>query len=413
MSYDIIIVGSGLAGLYSAYNILKMDPGCKILILEQYNRKWLGGRSSNETFYDTTIVTGAGIGRRDKDYLLLDLLKELKIPSKPCPVYKNYSSAIKEPVDILAVMRLLRKEYKKCKVPPKCTFKEFAKKVLGSKMYDAFTTSAGYTDYENEDVYETLFEYGFEDNGEWMGFTLNWKRLVETLYEKIGPTNFLFEEKVVSLVNQRDGLFQIVTGKCDKFISQKVIIATTITGVMNLVPGAKKRDSIYRQIHGQPFLRMYGKFNKKSADIMREKVPCQTIVPGPMHKMIPMSFEKGVYMIAYADNEGATFFKDHLENTPENRAYWCECTEKALDIPSGTLVLQGIKDFYWPIGTHYYGVLKGYKSRAEFIKKAQHPMAGLLVVGELISENQGWTEGALESVKAVLTKKWVLSRRSL
>ena len=39
--------------------------------------------------------------------------------------------------------------------------------------------------------------------------------------------------------------------------------------------------------------------------------------------------------------------------------------------------------------------------------KAQHPEKGVLVVGEAISINQGWTEGALDSVKAVLTKKWI------
>ena len=406
--YDIIVVGSGIAGLYSAYNILKIDPNCKILILEQYSKQWVGGRASNDTFYGVTIVTGAGIGRRDKDFLLIELLKELDISVKPLPIYKNYSSMIEDPVDILDIMRILKKEYKGYKVPPKCTFKEFAKKKLGSKLYRDFTTSAGYTDYENEDVYETLFEYGFEDNGEWMGFSVNWKKLVETLYNKIGSTHFVFQSKVTHLKPVDNG-FHIFTENGKKYSAKKVIVATTITGVLNIIPGAKRRDSIYRQIHGQPFLRMYGKFDKKSADIMREKVPYQTIVPGPLYKMIPMDADKGVYMIAYTDNTGATFLKDYLENTAENRKYWSKLVEKSLDIPDGTLTLKGIKDFYWPIGTHYYGVLKGYKSRTEFIKEAQHPLPGLLVVGELISRNQGWTQGALESVEAVLTKKWITS----
>jgi monoamine oxidase len=48
-----------------------------------------------------------------------------------------------------------------------------------------------------------------------------------------------------------------------------------------------------------------------------------------------------------------------------------------------------------------------YNNRDDFIEKAQHPESGILVVGEVVSNNQGWTEGALESVKAVLTKKWI------
>jgi hypothetical protein len=72
------------------------------------------------------------------------------------------------------------------------------------------------------------------------------------------------------------------------------------------------------------------------------------------------------------------------------------------------LKIIAIKDFYWPIGTHYYEPLpNNFKNRKEFIKKAQTPLPGMVVVGEMISMNQGWTQGALESVDAVVTKKWV------
>ena len=83
--------------------------------------------------------------------------------------------------------------------------------------------------------------------------------------------------------------------------------------------------------------------------------------------------------------------------------------EKSLGIPNDSLHIIALKDYYWPIGTHYYKPLNKelYRSRDKFIDKAQHPEKGILVVGEAISNNQGWTEGALESVKAVLTKKWI------
>ena len=77
--YDIIIIGSGMAGLYSAYNILKMSPNTSFLILEKHKKQWIGGRTSNETFYGTQIVTGAGIGRKDKNPLLIKLMDELNI----------------------------------------------------------------------------------------------------------------------------------------------------------------------------------------------------------------------------------------------------------------------------------------------------------------------------------------------
>jgi protoporphyrinogen oxidase len=63
--YDIIIIGSGMAGLYAAYNIQKLSPTTSFLILEKHKKQWIGGRTSNETFYGTTVVTGAGIGRKN------------------------------------------------------------------------------------------------------------------------------------------------------------------------------------------------------------------------------------------------------------------------------------------------------------------------------------------------------------
>ena len=65
--YDVIIVGGGIAGLYSAYQIKKLSPKTSILILERDKRSWLGGRMNNVDFQGVSVVTGAGVGRKNKD----------------------------------------------------------------------------------------------------------------------------------------------------------------------------------------------------------------------------------------------------------------------------------------------------------------------------------------------------------
>ena len=415
--YDIIIVGGGLAGLYSAYNIQKISPACKLLVLESYKKNWLGGRINNEMFQGVQVVTGAGVGRKEKDFLLIDLLKELKIPFTDCNVTHHYSPTIDPRCSFKKTLLFLKNEYKKSleknnlKYVNK-TFKEFAKSILGEEAYKQFTICTGYTDYENEDIQDTLYNYGFEDNyNDWTGLRIQWKMLVDTICRKIGYKNIKTANTVSKIgtnVNSSCN-FIIYTEQGPTYSCNKVIIATTIKSVLNIVPGASDKNSIYQQIHGQPFLRVYGKFSKMSTQIMKEVVTQQTIVPGPLKKIIPMDADKGVYMIAYTDNEDAISLKKNLTNTPDNRNVFCHLLEMALGLPNGLLHLNSITDYYWPIGTHYYEPLPNtYKNRTDFIRKAQHPMHGMLVVGEMVSKNQGWTQGALESVAVTVTKKWIL-----
>jgi hypothetical protein len=411
--YDIVIVGSGMAGLYSAYQIKKYSPKTTFLILEKYKKQWVGGRVNNEVFYGTQIVTGAGIGRGDTNPLLIQLLKDLRIPFQKDVSIMDFAQTIQEPINGMKVIQLLRKEYKKHPESRSLPFKQFAEPILGKELYHHFIVSAGYTDYEKADVYETLYNYGFDDNqGGWPILYIPWKKMVYALVDKVGAEHIKFSQNVVQVKPPEINscLFEIITEKNAEYYAKKVIVATTITSIQKLVPGASLPGSPYQQIHGQTFLRLYGKFDKESAEIMKKAVPNYTIVPGVLQKIIPMNAEKGVYMISYNDNANAESLKPYLENTPENRAFFCRLIEKSLGLPSGSLYLIAIKDYYWPIGTHYYEPLKGFKSREDFVYHVQHPMKNMLVVGEAVSRYQGWVEGALESVKAVLTKQWIQSK---
>lgn len=416
--YDIIIIGAGISGLYSAYNIKKLSSKTSYLILEKHKKKWIGGRMNNETFYGTQIVTGAGVGRLDTNPLLVKLLRELHVPYKKTIAIMNYSKLLPNhsEFDVVKIIDFLKKEYNKNPDKyKKLTFKNFAIKILGDVKYKLFTIYAGYTDYEDADVYETLYNYRMDDNKSgWAMLYIPWKELVHRLCEYIGYSNIKYSNNVTSITNINDVgepcLFEIKTEEGNVYFSNKVIVATTISGILKLVPGASNSNSLFQQIHGQPFLRLYAKFDKKSSDILKKYVTNYTIVPGPLQKIIPMDSDKGVYMIAYSDNENAVMLKNYLKNTFQNRKLYEKLIEESLGLPKRSLYIIEIKEFYWTIGTHYYEPLRGpYKSRAEFIYCAQHPEKGMLVVGEVVSSYQGWSEGALESVDLVLNKKWVES----
>lgn len=402
--HDTIIIGSGLSGLYSAYKIKSKNPLADVLILERSNKSGLGGRIGNHMFYGTEVPIGAGIGRKNKDRLLRELLTKFGLyDGKLNTVDPQYSDTV-VPIDIMAVTNHLRSKYNSSY--RNHTFKQFATEVLADPdIYRRFIVTSGYTDYENEDACETLFHYGLEDNTCcWKSFHVPWQELAEKLYEFIGDGHFRFSQGVTKIEKtEEDGRrsYSITVNDqtAAKYLCRKVIIATTIDTVRALL-----KLPIYNDICGQPFLRLYAKFTKYSAEILASLVKGYTILSGPLQKIIPMNPEKGVYMIAYSDNKNATRQKPYKENTEQNRKMYCSLLEIALGIKKNTLNIIAIRDYYWDIGTHYYKPLDRtkYRSREEFIWKAQHPDEGILVVGEAVSRNQGWTEGALESVKAVL-----------
>lgn len=241
----------------------------------------------------------------------------------------------------------------------------------------------------------------------WQSFGLSWKNLVDKLCKKIGNQNIKASSPVskITKVENKPCIFMIEVEGGHKFLCNKVIMATTIKSLQLLLP----QYPVYKEIEGQPFLRLYGKFDSKSTELMKKLVKGYTVLTGPLQKIIPMDADKGVYMIAYNDNKNTVAFKDYLTNTEINRIMYCRLLEKALGLPKDTLKLLAIKGYYWDIGTHYYKPLdtKTYSSREEFVNKAQHPESCILVVGEVVSRDQGWVQGALDSVNKGLNKKWI------
>jgi len=400
---DTIIIGAGIAGLYAAYKIRQRHPHASVLILEKEPR--VGGRAGTEMFHGTRIAIGAGVGRKKKDEILIDLLKELGVEFHEFHAKTNYTSGLQEESAVLAKQfRYLQAANREKAVYEKykgSTFAEFAEDLLGEEEYRGFSQCAGYTDYEKSDVSDVLKDYGFDDNtSPWIGFSVDWNAVIDALVNSVGEKNIRTNQEVSKMVRRKDDAIEIYTKARSHYLCNRVIIASTIDTVKQLLP---TKRSLYKEIHGQPFLRIYGKFTKPSAAIMAQYVPSQMVVQGPIHKIIPMNPKNGVFMVVYSDNAGATLLNKYRENTAKNRDILCRYLEIALGIPGNTLIMTDMRDFYWKIGTHYYSPMNGrYRNRAEFIRQAQKPFPNVFVVGEMISRDQGWVRGCLDSVDKIL-----------
>ena len=432
--YDVIIIGSGMAGLYAALKVKKLAPHLSFLVVEKHDT--YGGKSYNEEFENTSVVTGAGIGRLHKDKLLLNLMRKFKIPVHTFETGHNFVASLEPFCHVKSIFMELKHSYHKShdnaprtQTHAHTTFKKFATSVLGKKEYDNFVVCAGYSDYENEDAYDVLYHYGFEDNySRWIGFSVPWKKLVDKIVDSLKSpghkTRHIINNTEVTRIEKYDNAYFEITTKHPrhsiyqmqskkKYYCEKVVVATDIDGIKDLIQYNSSIPEVvskmYSQIKGQSFLRLYAKFSRDSIPYLKEKIQGVTIIPGPMQKVIPMDPDHGVYMIIYSDNDDADFFKKYFKNNEKNRTTLNTLLEKSLDL-KGKLRIENIKDFYWKNGTHYYTPLTSeFDTRQEFIAKAQHPNRDVLVVGEVISLHQGWVEGALESVEQTLTKKWLTS----
>lgn len=395
--YDIIIVGAGIAGLYAYYKLKIIYPEKKILILEQNKKKYIGGRLGNRKFYGVRIVNGGGVGRKDKDVILLKLLNELHFEYHFFESKHQYEKSLNI-VNIKKIINLLKK-YK----IPNTTFKIFAENILKKELYKKFVATTGYTDFETQGAQDTLYNYEFDDMyNSWTGISIYWKELIATLIKKINMKNIHTSTKLLKIQNIKNKY--ILTTDNRMYKTTHLILALTANSIKYLFQNTEKIN-IYKYINSQPFLRIYGKFTKKSNIIMKELCNIYTVVKPPICKIIPMNSDKGVYMIVYNDNKNAKYLNKYSDDTEYNRNFLCRLLEKTLNIEKNKLKLKGIKSFYWNEGTHYYKDFNNdFKNRKQFIKIAQHPYKNMYVVGEMVSNQQGWVEGALESVENILNK---------
>jgi 2-polyprenyl-6-methoxyphenol hydroxylase-like FAD-dependent oxidoreductase len=388
--YDFVIIGGGVAGLYTAYLLTKQEPKLNFCILEQNNH--IGGRMINQLFEGVEVVCGAGIGRKAKDHNLIELLDDLHVPYREYMAHHYYAKGVTHHTSS-QVKQLLQQ----APPQPRISFKKFATEVLGEEGYRNFVIASGYTDFEKADARDVLTYYGLEDNrGHWLGLGIPWNKLSEALVKVIGHSRIHLNKTVDRIESTPNGI-QVHCQDGTKYSSRYTVCATTIQSLRNLFP----QQRIYHQIHGQSFLRLYAKVDASSAELLKKHLKGLTVVDSPLQEIIPMYPDQGIYMIAYSDNQNADVLKKKLKDPH----YFERALEKALSLPRDSIHIITMQPHYWPIGTHYYSPLpQRFENRLSFIHRAQRPIPGVWVVGEVVALDQGWVEGALDSVQAVLSE---------
>jgi len=453
--YDYLIVGAGISGLYTAYNLNKKYPSAKICILEA--TQYIGGRL-HSIKYDGLIMDGGGARFNTDQNRIISLIKELGLWDKVVPL--NTDSTYK-PVYNASLKTKSLENYKSLEInfPTLDNFIIYMKKYIKEKKISRTqlinTTILDFTLLHFSKEYPHIKEYliniypyyselailnaveginlfSNELAKKTKYFMLNGglEQLTETLYNKLKDLKEtkkciidIYKETSVLEINEFLCIkktnqigYSIITDNTDtdntKFIANKVILTIPKNKLINIkikpiISNTKISSKLTQllkninSVQNEPLYRIYSRYplDKKTHKVWFDGLG-KIVTNLPIKYIIPINYEKGVIMISYTDSKFADYWiKQVSEGTFENTLNTqLKQLFPDIDIPKA----KWFKHCPWISGAGYWK--KGY-DRKVIMPKMIEPLGrknNLYICGENYSSHQAWVEGSLETSDMVL-----------
>lgn len=379
---DYIIIGGGIAGLYSNYLLSEKKNG---ILLEK--ESYFGGRVLETKFHDSVIKLGAGIITTDNKKML-KLVKQLKIPINS--FNSKLTSLLPIKFNLVDAVKQIKKVYNENKDNvTKLTVEEFLIKYFGKEFANLFIANCEYHDFMYSDVSYFIKYYKIDDmihNNEIM-YGISWTLLVNKLLK-----DNCYNNSMVTKITKDDNNFIVFTENM-KYVTKKVILAVTLKPLDKLLKNMI--DFKYSDYIGSvPFIRIYSYHNKPYD---KTKLGGFNIVDSVLYKIIQIT--NNILMISYADDKDAIKLKKLLQlNKNEQIKSIQELVDKLQkDNDYGITKVDDVLIHFWDEGVHYYKPF-GKLTFNQVLKKLKNPMKGIKVIGEMVSKKQGYVEGAITSI---------------
>ena len=392
MEADIIIVGAGIAGLWTAIELLKKKRKT-VVILEKYG--YIGGRVITYSKDGHQWENGAG-RISSKHTMVLDLLKRYKLKTFPLSDKSLYSlnghlskNTFNEM--ILSILPLLDGIDLAT-----TTLEEVLHKVLGKEkalnILDQFAYNSEMTTLRADLAIKSFQEDMTHDTFYVVkGGLSSLIRCMVNEFQKLGGHIFC-KQDVLDVTSSLEVVAKTDAGTV-LWKAPKVILALHSDAIKQLLP----TWSTLKHLKMEPLLRTYAVFPTPwFSDLDR------VVTGGPIRYFIPISDK--VSMISYTDGNSARPLLEILEKKGEDglRNYLMEELRMMFpdrDIPDPIF----FKAHPWYSGCTYW--LPGNYDVIKESKKSIQPFSdrpGLYVCGESFSLRQAWMEGALEQAELLL-----------
>ena len=394
-TYDYVIIGGGIAGLYMAYKLNKREPNKKILILER--NRTIGGRIDT---VDNKYEAGA-MRFHDNHKLLLALIYELGLSDKIEPT-TNFEGFIpskgKQRGQLLDWKQINTITNKLTPpIPNDITFMEFAKQNnrLTDDEIKLLNNFYGYSSeltVMNAKDTVALMRRHFNSKRQYYNMKGGLSQIIQELRLRINA--HVMTRRRVTNIEYAKGYFEI---ECEdikqKYTAEKCICAVTKDTLLQF-PIFKPIYPLLGLIKTLPLCRIYSQV----PDLPKVKITTDN----NLRIVIPIDDNKNTVMMSYTDNKYARFWKKMLDEDGieqvniEHKRLLEQTFNREVAMPKNTQV------FYWEHGVAYFA--PGFDSET-MPKEIMKPLKDIpiFVCGENYSErNNQWMEGALDTSEYII-----------
>jgi monoamine oxidase len=412
MSYDVIIVGAGIAGLRVGLQLLRSKVSC--CILEKYN--YTGGRVV--TFRTKLPKIGEiqwenGAGRiSTRHHKVLSLLKRYHLTTAPISSHVAYYEVPDDTVEQDPFSQLHDIFLKPLYDLPKDVLQTHTIEELLDKTVGAHTAKQYYETFPYwSEIHTMRADAALASFDAEMGSMKGFVGCVEGLSSLImamkkdfleGGGHIQYNTEVTALSQHDDGVHFV----CQEQQTKSCITVVGHVGVLALHRNAVAKiqgvnhTPVLSHLRMEPLFRMYAVFPVRNGKSWFSELS-KTVTNGRIRYFIPVNPSKGVVMISYTDGDDAKYWMKKSPATIQRmvmadiRKLFSDCT-----VPDPLL----FKLHPWSDGCTYW--LPGKYDIEEESKKSLHPMPrtipGLFMCGESFSVHPCWMESALDQADDLL-----------